>query len=463
MSFFSLRTASGTAWPAFVRPEASQVWSMYQELDRTQWLSPAEIEAGQLAQARALLYHAADHVPYYRRLLAKAGVVPHRVESLADFRRIPCLTRRTYQDNFPAICATHLPEGTIATSKTTTSGSTGEPVEILQTNVVNNVWWGLYLRDAEWCGFNHRGSLAIIRTTRRRGAELERAMQGVVYPIWNNDLTALMETGPCHLMDIHQDCRVQLAWLRRIQPDYMLVFPSNVDVMARLAAEEGMGIGNLKVIQTIAETLTPESQARIEAAFGVPVKNTYSCTEAGYLASPCPEGHGLHVHAENIILEVLDADGSPCQPGQTGRVVVTTLHNLRTPFIRYDIGDEATVGPAQCPCGRGLPLLLRVAGRRRPMFLLPDGRQRYCSPLLFGLEGLEASYQFQIVQKALDRVLVRLVPNKRWHHGMEARIVQMVHEFFEAPVQVEIQCLERLELPPGGKYRIAVNELVVSG
>ena len=34
--------------------------------------------------------------------------------------------------------------------------------------------------------------------------------------------------------------------------------------------------------------------------------------------SPCPAGHGLHVHAENILTEVLDADGNPCPPGQTG-------------------------------------------------------------------------------------------------------------------------------------------------
>ena len=69
----------------------SQLWAAYQELERTQWLDPAEIERLQLAQARTLLRHCADHVPYYRRLLAERGIVPEAVRTPADFRRIPVL------------------------------------------------------------------------------------------------------------------------------------------------------------------------------------------------------------------------------------------------------------------------------------------------------------------------------------------------------------------------------------
>ena len=98
----------------------------------------------------------------------------------------------------------------------------------------------------------------------------------------------------------------------------------------------------------------------------MPVKNLYSTTEAGYIASPCPSGTGLHVHSENVIAEVLDERDRPCAPGQTGRLVFTTLHNFLAPFIRYDILDEVTLASEPCPCGRGLPLWTRVEGRRHP-------------------------------------------------------------------------------------------------
>ena len=70
----------------------------------------------------------------------------------------------------------------------------------------------------------------------------------------------------------------------------------------------------------------------------------------------------LHVHAENVIFEVLNDNDQPCVSGETGRVVLTTLHNFRNPFIRYEIGDLVTLGPMRCPCGRGLLTLTRVLG-----------------------------------------------------------------------------------------------------
>src|SRR5437867_4107173 len=100
MAFFQLRSPSGTAWPAVPSAEASQVWTAYQELDRTQWLSPAELEESQLKQLRALLLHCFHQVPYYQRLLSDAGLANRPIDSLADLRRLPFLTRDLYQANF---------------------------------------------------------------------------------------------------------------------------------------------------------------------------------------------------------------------------------------------------------------------------------------------------------------------------------------------------------------------------
>src|SRR5262249_57510260 len=103
------------------------------------------------------------------------------------------------------------------------------------------------------------------------------------------------------------------------------------------------------------------------------------------------------VQSENLLLEVLDERGRPCGPGETGRVVVTTLHNFAMPLIRYAIGDYATVGPP-CPCGRGLPVLTRIMGRARNMLTLPDGKQIW--PYFAGenLSGLAPTRQYQLVQ-----------------------------------------------------------------
>ena len=143
----------------------------------------------------------------------------------------------------------------------------------------------------------------------------------------------------------------------------------------------------------------------------MPTKNVYSTTEAGYIASPCPMGHGLHVHCKNVIVEVLDSNNQPCQPGGTGRLVFTTLHNFLAPFVRYDILDDVTLAPGPCPCRRGLPLWTAGRGSAASDVLLcpmADGDRPWVSRFESDKRG-GAHANFQIIQRA-DTT------RHHWHH-----------------------------------------------
>jgi phenylacetate-CoA ligase len=360
------------------------------------------------------------------------------------------LQRRTYQEHYPAFIAEALPAGTARTTTLRTSGTSGMPIELPQTNLVNLFWFAFHLRDLVWCGVDLRGSLAVIRGM---GAGQSAAMEGFKQPHWNEQFPMLVENGPAFVMDVHQDPRKQLPWLLRVQPDYLLSYPSNLEFLASLLAKSGQRLRNLKVILAIGETLTDEARTAIEAAFGVPVKCTYSCVEAGYLASPCPAGHGLHVHNENVLIEILDDAGQPCGPGETGRVVLTTLLNFLTPFIRYEILDGAVLGPERCPCGRGHLLLTQVLGKRRPQIHLANGRRKDAGVLVRKLRALGDYHQHQIIQHAIDHLTVRIVPRGEWKAEHSAEIERSARDYFEAPIRVDIEVVERLELTGAGKFR----------
>ena len=179
----------------------------------------------------------------------------------------------------------------------------------------------------------------------------------------------------------------------------------------------------------------------------------------GYIASPCPKAPVQHVHAENVLLEVLDEQNRPCQPGQTGRVVVTHLHNLRGPFVRYELGDVATLGPASCPCGRGLPVLEGVLGKIVPMFRLPAGQLRHSSVLATSLRQAGGHWQHQVIQKAPDHVVLRLAVDSSWTERHAEEMKQIVHEFFESPVRIDLEIHDRLALPPSGKFQSMICEI----
>jgi phenylacetate-CoA ligase len=459
MSFFRLRSSPVSDWPRLPPEAVNPVWLIYRELDRSQWLKPAELEQLQLGQVRLLLEHCARQVPYYQRLFAASGIVPQQVRSLADFRRIPRLTRELYQAHFNDLGARELPAGTTGTGTAFTSGTNGVPVQVRQTSDVDQWWLACCLRDLEWCDIQPTGRLAVIRMIAGSREKGERLKDGVFTPYWHPFLHTFLETGQVHAMDVHQEPRRLLQWLREIRPDYLLGMPTNLDYLAGLIIEDGARLPELRVIQAISEALSEDVQRRIETAFGVPVKSLYSTTETGYIASPCPQGQGWHVHAENVLLEILDAHDKPCPPGQSGRVVLTSLRNFLAPFIRYEILDEATLAPGLCPCGRGLPLLTRIDGRRHPLLHLPDGRRKIISRLYLQLRAAGGSLQFQLIQRAVDHVIVRVVPDRTWTPEHTERIRQLVQEHMESPIRVDVVLQERLELPASGKLQIAVIEM----
>jgi phenylacetate-CoA ligase len=459
VSFFTLRKLPGQSWPRLPDAALSQVWAGYRALDATQWLSGTEIEGHQLSQLRELLDHCSRHVPYYRELLATHGIKGNSIESPADLRRLPLVSRRVWQEQFDRLCAEQLPAGTVPLDEDRTSGTSGTPVRVLKTNTFYVWWLACYLRDLEWSGLRPTGTMASIRSTLKTGAELDCLLQGQRLRCWSPVLEPLLETGPLFGMDVRQNPRRQLEWLRQINPDYLLSHASNLELLASLLQEAPQTFPKLAVIQSISETLTDRAKETIEAAFQAPVRNLYSCAEAGYLASPCPTGRGLHVHSENVILELLDDDGRPCQAGETGRVVLTVLHNFRTPFVRYDIGDFATRAEQPCSCGRGLPLLTRVEGKARPHFKLPGGRHKHSSELVHAVTAVGGHHQHQVVQKTFDLVIARIVPSREWSLAHAERLVEAVRAFFEAPIEVQLELKERLEPSTAGKLRSMVCEV----
>jgi phenylacetate-CoA ligase len=141
---------------------------------------------------------------------------------------------------------------------------------------------------------------------------------------------------------------------------------------------------------------------------------------------------------------------------------LTTLHNFLTPFVRYEILDRAVLGAERCACGRGLPLLTRVEGKARPQFRLSDGRRKDSGYLVRHLRSLGRYRQHQIIQESLDHVIVRLVPNADWTDAESAQVVEALRGYFEAPIRVDVQIVERIELTAAGKVRDVIVKVQAS-
>ena len=434
--------------------------AIHETMDRMQWQPSKVIVDWQLQQVRRLLEHCHKHVPYYRDLLNQHSIRPTDIQSMDDFRRLPILQRSTVQQQSQNLLAVELPPDQHFAGHSHTSGTTGVPVTVHRTDVVASWWLACFIRDCCWAGMNPMGRLAAIRKLAEGASAAPETMQGIALPNWGEGFRDFFRSGPSYLMDISQDPRVQLQWLAKVNPHYIVSYPSNLESLASLAQESNLRLTGLQAIHAIAEELTIAKRERIESAFGVPVKNSYTCEEAGYVASPCPDTENYHVHAENALLEVIDADGRACRPGETGQVVLTTLHNHLMPLVRYAIGDAVELAPQDCSCGRGLPTLRRIAGKARPQLILPDGQQKSSHVLAGNLRTIGGFHQFQFVQCGIDSVLLRIVPDQQWDESKSGSMRTMLGEFFQQrSLDIEIKTTDHIEPSQSGKLQSFICNL----
>lgn len=454
MSIFKFKSPSGITWPPL--PKSSVLWSAYQSIDSTQWLSSKEIEDNQIRQINTLLKHCYDNSPYYKMAIDKSGLSGPHVSNLEEFRKLPTLSRLDYQNYYSFIKIKNLPDKFIESKDPIfTSGTTGIPVTVYKSNI-DELWWqALAMRDIEWRQMDPTKKVGAIKLLATSEDKVKQALRGVQTPSWlPNDL---FESSPAYAVDIRLEPNAQLNWLKQINPHYLISLPSNLDVLSSIVKENNHKFSNLEMIQVIGETLSPEVKSNIESAFGVPVRNLYSSNECGYMASECPEGYGMHVCSESILAEVLDDNNRPCGPGETGRLVVTSLTNFVNPFIRYEIHDYVTLADEPCPCGRGLPLWKHVEGRMHPMLYLRNGTRKASTGIMLGLRQIGGVHQFQVIQKSTDNFIVNVVPNKEWTNDKGHAIIKCIQNEVESDVHVELRSYKHLDRA-NGKLKIIVVE-----
>jgi phenylacetate-CoA ligase len=254
------------------------------------------------------------------------------------------------------------------------------------------------------------------------------------------------------VIPITTDIAELLRLLETFRPHALIIYPNVLMGLIDACRSRGRMLAGLSHIRTVGETLTDELRAAATAAFGAPVEDLYSSHEFGNIALQCPGGDGYHVMAEYLVVEILDAQGRPCAPGEIGRLVISDLMNYATPLLRYEIGDYAeAAGP--CRCGRTLPTLRRIVGRARNLIRLPDGRRHYPLVGFARFRTVAPVAQYQLIQDAADAIEVRLVCERPPTAAEEAALGAVIREALAHDFQLRYRYFpDRIPPGPNGKF-----------
>lgn len=132
----------------------------------------------------------------------------------------------------------------------------------------------------------------------------------------------------------------------------VLVAPASV--LRRIAEAKPGGLRPVQVV-SVAETLDPEDETVVRAAFGLPVEQIYQATE-GLLAVSCPAGR-LHLNEGHVHIEPEWIDHRRFHP------IVTDFTRTTQLVVRHRLDDVLLAAPSPCPCGRPGRSIAAVLGR----------------------------------------------------------------------------------------------------
>lgn len=444
----------GFLYPAWERLRGRPTYDLLAELRRTERASLDELTALRTGYLRRLVRHAYHHTKHYRSRFDQAGLVPDDIRQFDDLGKIPALDRALAQSTVEERTASW-PE--IEVSKTT-SGSTGQPLEI-RISAESRHW-----REAtKWRGYGWGGYEMGDKAIHLWG------VPAIAPTRWKRAKLALD-----HKLrrDIYANCMVRskenlLSMVHTIvteKPKVVAGYAQAIADLARFVNAEGLRTWDTIPVIYGAERLWPHDRDDCARAFGPAVFETYGCREFMLMGSECEAHDGLHEQVENLIVEILvvGPDGlmRPARPGEQGEVAVTDLHNLSCPMIRYLTGDLATARvQSPCACGRTLPKFGPVEGRVTETMRDADGNP--VEGILFNILFLNMAKhtrQFQVVQRADRRIELRIVPVGTFlDPGAETLIREFCAKHLRG-IPLHIEIVPEIPLTRAGKLRRVIVE-----
>ncbi len=360
-----------------------------------------EIQHFQTVKIKRLLSHLEKHSQFFQNQFNELEFAPSKLETLDELRKLPTITKLAYAKNYEKLRPERLPPAVRPIREFRTSGTSGAVTPVINTNETEAVRLALEIRELSWMGVNPNKTWGRFMTQILDKSNYVEESNS----IWNAHFTkgllnALIEGGPAFDVSISDTAENVAANLVKVNPSYLRASPSTLFWLSSVWEEKHRNSTQIERIRTIGETLSQEWREKIESAFGIPIYDCYASGEGTHMAAQCPKSGLYHIHEENVLLEILNEDNLPCNEGEIGRVVLTSIHSTASPFVRYEIGDFAEVGP-KCDCGRPHKTLKRVTGRLIGRLRLPNGKETTSINLVSVLNNVKAIRRYQIRQKAV--------------------------------------------------------------
>ena len=380
-----------------------------------------------------------SQVPYYRQLFDRLNLTPDAIKTIEDLQLLPVMSKidiRGKEKQFVSKKA-------FWKFKTTTSGTTGTPVNLFRDYYCSNLEHASIWRQRNWgkC-FPDEPAISI------RGNVIVPP-NATTPPFWkkiSSDNMLIM--SPYHLSD--RFIPYYLEQIRQFKPSFIEGYPGCLYRLARYMQLHQESPIDVKAIFTSSEALIPNHRQVIEEFFGQVFDHYGQSERVAHIAS-CEWGN-YHYVMDYSIIEFL-----PTKFSGLYKIVGTTLHNTAMPLIRYDTNDFARISDRSCPCGRGFPVVDLIEGRLEDYIITPCGKFVAAMGIVFA--DVPNLVEGQIIQENINSLRISIVVTENFTNNDEGILLKNIQERLGVDMKIIIQKTEAIPRTRSGKFKLTVSKL----
>jgi len=417
-------------------------------LRRVYW-SSERLEAYQNRQLRRIITYAYDCVPFYHKKLRKLGIKPRDIKTKADLNKLPIIQKNEIRDNLKEIISTKFKLDDLKVLST--SGSTGAPFFLYVSKAENEFRKAKHLRANISCGQKLLDKWVTITAPHHFGesTKLQRKL-GFYTPT---------------PVSVFTDSSAQISTIEKMNPDILDGYSSSLLILAKELQKNGIDTIRPRLVFGGAELVDDNSRQFIERVFNAPFYDQYATVELERMAWQCPVGQEYHMDSDALIMQFVDKNGDEVSSGERGEIVCTSLFNYAMPFIRYAIGDIGIASNELCACGRALPLMKTVEGRKDSLIHLCNGQT--LTPRTFTIAMNMFKFyghidQFRVIQKKADlfEFNIALKRANMDKNILKSELITHLESTFNLDrMRFEIKFVDHIALDKSGKLMAVLSNL----
>jgi phenylacetate-CoA ligase len=416
---------------------------------RVPFWSAEGIARRQRRHLRTIVAHAYSSVPFYAESMRELGLAPRDIRTVDDLALLPPIDATLVRAEERRFLSTRVAPAHRRALHT--SGSHGGHHGV--------VWWDerSLLSKLAYAERDRAvlGALLGRAIGHRQLYLLPRAAQSFVLREWWSEWTVTpSRLATRSVVPPGTSYEAVAARLRADRPDVVYSYGSSAEHIARWLAARGEEARGPSVWCYGGDGMTRQGRALLERVTGARVLSTYQATETGRLGFECERRDGWHLNVDLCAVRIVNAAGATVTAGREGSLVVSNLHNRATVLLNYHLGDVGALADAPCACGRSLPLLRTLAGRRTETVQLADGRA--VSGLVFQAEcmsALEGALRVQLVIEGPGRVRIRAVlPAGADGPAVASRISDVVRATYGESLVATLEPVASLTETAAGKF-----------